>query len=87
MSETQAPTVEQLKLTYRHLAFIHQKLMSTTFYLEEIQQADAAARFITDLANKVAKDIDALQAQAVAEEQGLFEGTKEVPEVVESANE
>lgn len=58
MSET--PTLDSLKQTYQHLAFIHNKFLTTQFYLEEMKQADSVMKFITELANKIAQQIEEL---------------------------
>jgi hypothetical protein len=52
--------VDQYKQSYGHLAFIHQKLLTTQFYPEEFSSADSALKFITAMANELAQKIDEL---------------------------
>ncbi len=63
MSDHNQERIEALKQTYSHLAFLHQMLLSTQFYLEELQTADAVTKFITSMANKIAEEITSLQPQ------------------------
>lgn len=61
------PTIELLKDTYQNLAFIHQKLLATTFYPEDFTQADKSIRFLTEMANKIAEDIQAMEKPVTEE--------------------
>lgn len=73
------PSIDQLKETFTNLAFIHQKLMGSTFYPEDFVQADKSIKFLTAMANQITEDIQALeqaQASVVAVE---AEATPEVP--------
>lgn len=56
--EPKVPTIDELKETYQNLAFIHQKLMASRFYPEDFKQADISIKFITEMANKIAEDIE-----------------------------
>ncbi|WP_374028321.1 hypothetical protein ACES2J_08290 [Bdellovibrio bacteriovorus] len=58
------PSIEQLKETYTHLAFIHQKLMASQFYPEEFTQADKSIKFLTEMANKLAEQIEATEKES-----------------------
>lgn len=52
--------LESLKVTYNHLVFLNQKMLSITFYLEEMKLADEAMRWITEFGNNVGKQIEEL---------------------------
>lgn len=52
------PSITQLKEAYQNLAFIHQKLMASTFFPEDFTQADKSIKFLTEMANKISEDIE-----------------------------
>lgn len=56
--------MQKLKETYACLAFIHQKMMAITYYPEDFVAADAAIKLITEMANKLAQDIEDSEAKA-----------------------
>ncbi len=60
--------IEELKLTYQKLAFIHSVLtQKTTYYLEDFEVAKAATIMITDMANKISDDIRSIESAAATE--------------------
>ena len=61
-------SIEQLKVTYQHLAFIHSKLMASQFFAEEFLQADASIKFITEMANKIGEEIEKREQELVQQE-------------------
>jgi hypothetical protein len=69
----EAPTQEQKKKTYEQLAFIHSIVTQRTqFFVDEFKVAEASARMLTDMANRLADEIKAAEpvAEPVKEEQG-----------------
>ena len=60
-AQLQQERVKALKQTYSHLGFIHNKFLTTQFYLEEAKQADACMQFVQEMANKIVDEINELE--------------------------
>jgi hypothetical protein len=78
---TNEEKLESLKDTHRHLVFLNQKMLSITFYLEEMKMADEAMRWITAFGNNVGRQIDELTPK----EEPVVESSEEA--VIEASNE